>query len=75
MADGASWAAEHLAPAMDPALHDTARRTVAWLRGGPCGDPPSHYYDLPGHAEYLDDTRAGDAERWAAQLERLLGDA
>lgn len=35
MADGASWAAENLTPALDPALHETARTAARMLL---CGD-------------------------------------
>ena len=64
-----------LTPAIDPALHETARKTVAWLRAGARGEPPSRYYNLPGHGAYVADVRDDDNARWAAQLERLLGDA
>ena len=75
-----SYSESELTPAIDPALRETARKTVAWLRGG-----PSNRYiairahrQLPGAAEwdadYSGDYNAANA-RWAAQLERLLGDA
>ena len=75
MADGASWAAEHITPAIDPALHETARKTVAWLRScrGGWADGYEARKALPGHREW--DLEHKDNERWAAHLERLLGDA
>ncbi len=75
MADGASWAAEHLTPALDPALHETARKTVAWLRGGARGTGPADFTTLPGWSDWNSGSRWDAAEHWAAQLERLLGDA
>ena len=60
-----------LTPAIDPALHETARKTVAWLRGeGPA--PVVPLYDLPGYDEWASTISRAE---WAAQLERLLGDA
>ncbi len=75
MADGASWAAEHLTPALDPALRETARKTVAWLRGGARGTGPADFTTLPGWSDWNSGSRWDAAEHWAAQLERLLGDA
>ena len=75
MADGASWAAEHLTPALDPALHETARKTVAWLRGGARGTGPADFTTLPGWSDWNSGSRWDAAEHWAAQLERLLGGA
>lgn len=73
MADGASWAAENLTPALDPALHETARTAARMLLCGkwPLGLP--RVRELPG----FDAWNLGPlkSSEWAAQLERLLGDA
>ena len=73
MADGASWAAENLTPALDPALHETARTAARMLL---CGKWPlglSRVGELPG----FDAWNSGPltSSEWAAQLDRLLGDA
>ena len=75
IADGATWAAEHLTPALDPALHETARRTIAWLRGGKYTMDNDAERALPGWLEWENDNAAFADRRWAAQLERLLGGA
>lgn len=75
-----SYSESELTPAIDPALRETARKTVAWLRGGPSNRDIAigAHRQLPGAAEwdadYSGDYNAANA-RWAAQLERLLGDA
>ena len=74
------WHEDALVPALDPALHETARKTIAALRelqaDGPIPDRPHRMQELPGYAEWRDDPKANAAcDRWAAQLERLLGEA
>ena len=64
-----------LSPAIDPALHETARKTVAWLRGGARGTGPADFTTLPGWSDWNSGSRWDAAEHWAAQLERLLVDA
>lgn len=66
------WHEDALTPALDPALHETARWTHAWLRNGAYGVPPQRYRELPGYEAW---NTGGDICSWAAQLERLLGDA
>ena len=64
-----------LLPALDPALHETARKTVAWLRGGARGTGPADFTTLPGWSDWNSGSRWDAAEHWAAHLERLLGGA
>lgn len=73
IADGATWAAEHLTPAIDPALHETARRAVAMLHKGEWPLDVPRVEDLPGFDEWKSGGMGSPS--WAAQLERLLGDA
>lgn len=86
MADGASWAAENLTPALDPALHETARTAARILlcgkwplrpasssrRGWPAPCLP-RVRELPGFDAWNNGPLT--SSEWAAQLERLLGDA
>lgn len=72
-ASGGGASEKLLTPALDPALHETARRTVAILR-------KSKYERLPDGASKLPMFREWNngpvsTREWAAQLERLLGAA
>lgn len=71
---GQSWAAVALNPALDPALHETARATILLL-GYEDARPLSGYAfnKLPGAGEWQSG-KLSSAD-WAVQLERLLGDA
>lgn len=70
---GQSWAAVALTPALDPALRETARKTIAWMRGG--SPLVGHYERLPGYEVWKADPDVIAANgRWASQLEALLGE-
>jgi hypothetical protein len=62
-----------LTPALDPALHETARRAIAILRKGEWPLDVPRVEDLPGFDEW--NSGGMRSPSWAAQLERLLGDA
>jgi len=59
--------------ALDLALHETARRAVAMLHKGEWPLDVPRVEDLPGFDEWKSGGMGSPS--WAAQLERLLGDA
>ena len=62
-----------LSPALDLALHETARTAVAMLHKGEWPLDVPRVEDLPGFDEW--NSGGMRSPSWAAQLERLLGDA
>ncbi|MBK8246046.1 MAG: hypothetical protein IPK85_01375 [Gemmatimonadetes bacterium] len=65
--------AEYLTPALDPALHETARTAARMLHKGEWPLKVERARELPGFTAW--DTGELRTPDWAAQLERLLGDA
>ena len=63
-----------LEPSIDPALRETARKTVVWLRYGQSynGDV-ADTEALPGFSEWEADNSGSEDQRWADQLDALLG--